>query len=115
MITAWRTSGQGDQALQSVVRAWCATATADGIPVARQLELLALCGVLIGGGGRGPNPGLPGCGYCGADPGIDGPGAGHGGLCPNGITGIHGEPGTGAGGGGGGILLPTALTRKEPS
>jgi hypothetical protein len=104
-LRAWQAQGGDERAvqLQRVIRAWCKTATAHGIPVPRQVEMLAHYGVALGGGGQGPDPSavVP-CGYCGATvPG------GHGGLCPNGSLGVDGEPGgpSGGGGGGGAIAL----------
>lgn len=87
MVARWRQSGQDDLALQVIIRAWCASATADGIPAERQLELLGMVGIHIGGGGGGTCPAVAPCPYCRAYGG-----GGHGGWCPNGYSGQVGDP-----------------------
>lgn len=86
--------------LQQFLRLWCEEATAAGIPVARQVEMLNHYGVVLSAGGQGRDLTATPCPYCKRRP--DG---GHGGLCPNGSTGVNGEPGgLFSGGGGGGAI-----------
>lgn len=84
LVEAWRKTAvdPGGGELQAIVRRWCASATEHGISPARQVEMLLLHGVAIGGGGLTGQE----CPYCHARGG-----GGHGGLCPNGTTGIAGE------------------------
>jgi len=94
LVAAWlRSPTASTRELQQLIGRWCAEATAHGIPVARQLEMLAVHGIHPGGGGGGA--GLPAarCAYCGAYGG-----GGHGGLCPLGSAGIDGEQGLSGGG-----------------
>jgi hypothetical protein len=88
LVAAWRQSpATSSRDLQQLISRWCTEATAHGIPVARQLEMLAVHGIHIGGGGGGSGPVFR-CAYCGAYGG-----GGHGGLCPLGSAGIDGEQG----------------------
>jgi len=112
LVAAWREKQQQDgdcRQLQLIIRNWCRDATAHGIPVARQLEMLHLYGIVLGGGGHGRDPDAPPCPYCGATEE-----GGHGGLCPNGSSGIDGAPGgPDSGGGGGGALGALPLPGEE--
>jgi hypothetical protein len=96
-VAAWRERNPDGHALQEIVRIWTATATGLGIPVERQLWMLRSQGVGIGGGAAGTNPDGEGCPYCMATKG-----GSHGGLCPNGTSGMAGENGQPFSGGGGG-------------
>jgi hypothetical protein len=115
LVASWRERQQQDgdcRQLQQLITSWCASATVRGIPVARQLEMLRLYGIALGGGGHDRNPDALACEYCGATGG-----GGHGGLCPNGSTGINGGPGgPSSGGGGGGALgaLPLPAEESQP-
>jgi hypothetical protein len=110
-LRAWQAEGGDERAvqLQRIIRAWCAQATEHGISVARQKEMLNHYGIALGGGGHGRDPDAPPCAYCGATEE-----GGHGGLCPNGSTGIDGAPGgPNSGGGGAGCLGAWPLPAGE--
>ena len=79
LVARWREEGTNTGELQSIVRRWCAEVTAEGMPVDRQLHLLAMVGIVVGGGGQGRDPDVVPCPYCHAtDPG------GHGRHVPEG-------------------------------
>jgi hypothetical protein len=115
LVQAWRDAHPDGHQLQRIITAWCRDATSQGIAVDRQLYMLRSQGIGIGGGAAGINVGSPRCPYCWATDG-----GAHGGLCPNGSSGMAGEMGepfSGGGGGGtaylGGVGLPDPVIQPE--
>jgi hypothetical protein len=90
LVADWMATSRNGLELGKIIRRWAEQSTAAGVPAERQVQLLAVCGIILGAGGRGGmGSGDLECPYCHAKGN-----GGHGGWCPNWCAAGIGDPAT---------------------
>jgi hypothetical protein len=89
LVADWAASGRNGNELKTLIRSWCEQSTAAGVSTGRQVALLAVCGIVLGGGQGGEDSSDLECPYCHARGN-----GGHGGFCPNWVPAGIGDPAT---------------------